>query len=382
MKSGMVVAGVLAVAGTGASAYAVANGDVVFTNFNNNSVQLIGDPGGANTLSNLVNYGGAFGGATHRLGGITQAGNGKFYVGNGPADAGDPNWTASNVLEITDLFGTPSTAVFANSAQGVQNPGDIVWNQANDNLLWVQNPFKWTGPGQVVNDGIYGAPVNTGVVSQFFQETASGLRPFYEAGVYMTKDPNSSDYFVTSLNGGVGGGAGDNAASVLWRFSPNFVNPALSTLSVLHDFTGLTDATTQVQIRGVAAVPGTSDIYVTNNIDGTLFGFNGAPAGVYKITLDGSGNFLSKTLVNGNILQPEAIEWNPYTNKLVISSFNDVNNNGFSEEGIIYEMNLDGTGLAPIATGVFARDFYIVPTPGTLALVGLGGLAVIRRRRA
>jgi hypothetical protein len=30
---------------------------------------------------------------------------------------------------------------------------------------------------------------------------------------------------------------------------------------------------------------------------------------------------------------------------------------------------------------VSARDLYIIPTPGTLALLGLGGLAMNRRRR-
>ncbi|MDX2114023.1 MAG: hypothetical protein SFZ24_00200 [Planctomycetota bacterium] len=377
----------LSVAALAGTAFAGIGDTIVYTSFNDNSIKAVFNPGGSNTVQTLVNYGGApFSAGNIRLSGIAQGNNGKWYVGNGPIVAGDDNWATSAIFEVSDLFGSPTTTNFL-AGSPVQNPIDVDFD-ATGNLLWIQNPFRRTSPAQVVNDGIYGSSVNIPAAAAFFTETAAGARPFYEAGVYLTKDPNSSDYFVTALNGGVGlpgQPIDDDSSSTLWRLSPNFANPAASTLTLVHDFTGATQGETAVQIRGITAVPGTNELYVTNNVSGFPYPagqvWNGAPAGVYRITLDNNGNFLSKTLINGNILQPEAIEYNPFTGKLVISSFNDLNGNQLPEEGRIYQMNLDGSGLEVIVEGDFARDFEFVPTPGTIFVGALAGLAGLRRRR-
>lgn len=370
-----------AVSGLAASAFGgVAPGDIVYTSFNRNAIRLISDPGGVPSTSTLVSYGGTFGMGSYRLSGITQAGNGNFYVGNGPIIGGDNDWDTSEILEVSNLFGVPSTTTFLSGAGAdpLQNPVDVVWNAAANHLLWVQNPFRRTGIGQIVNDGLYGSPIIGPSTTQFFAEDTSGPRPFYEAGVYMAPDyQNPGSYYVTSLNGGSHVAAGDDTqGSTLWRFTPNYGNPALSTLTLVADLSTTSLGMPIAQLRGVASRPGENALYVTNN-----FAYTGnAAAGVYKILLDGAGNYVDIMALNTTIVQPEAIEYNPFTGKLVIASFDNLDVNGPLDQGKIYQMNLDGSGLQVLVED-FARDFYIIPTPGAIALLTLGGLVALRRRR-
>lgn len=374
----------LALAMTAFAGLAVAAnpGDIVFTDQNNTSIRLLSNPGGSNTLTTLVTLPGLpFGadGSQWRPAGITADANGRYYFANQDFDTAGQSRVNNGIWAVDDIFGTPSVSNFV-SAPGNTYPFDVDYDPANNGLVWNQNPFRFFA-GENVPDGINGSYVNTPANLQFYPENTSGPRPFYEGGVFITKDPNSNDFFATALNGGVGTGTGDSATSTLWRISPNFANPAASTITLVKDFSSDPNLVNPIRwLRGVTAVPGTSDLYITNTTTDRS-GFPGAVPGVYKITLNPDGTYGGLTLINSSILLPEAIEYNPFTGKLIISAFNDANNNGLADDGKIYQMNLDGTGLEVLAEGVHARDFHIVPTPGVLALLGLGGLAAARRRR-
>ena len=97
---------------------------------------------------------------------------------------------------------------------------------------------------------------------------------------------------------------------------------------------------------------------------------------VFKITLDGNGDFSSIAQVIGGLNEPENLIFNPFTGKLVIDVRDDLNN------PMIVQCNLDGTGLEVLAAGFHARGFEIVPSPATFALLGLGTVVGARRRRA
>ncbi len=372
---------ILMLAALAGTAIAANPGDIVFTDQNDTSIKLLASPGSGNTLSTLVSLPGLpFGadGSLWRPAGITADASGRYYFANQDFNTTTQSHVNNGIWAVDDIFGTPTVSSFISSPQD-SYPFDVDFDAANNGLVWNQNP--WRFDGESVPDGLNGSYINSPANLQFHAENTAGPRPFYEGGVFMVKDPNSSDYFCTALNGGVGAGVGDSSTSTLWRLSPNFANPGASTLTLVKDFT--TDpalANPMRWLRGITAVPGTNDLYVTNTLtdhQGNL----GATTGVYKITLNPDGSYASMTLINSGILLPEAIEFNPYTGKLVIASFNDANNNGLADDGIIYQMNLDGSGLEILAQGVHARDFHIVPTPGALALLGLSGLIAIRRRR-
>lgn len=356
-------------------------GDIVFTDQNDTSIKLLSNPGGSNTLSTLVSLPGLpFGadGSLWRPAGITADASGRYYFANQDFNSANQSHVNNGIWAVDDLFGSPTVSSFISAPQD-SYPFDVDFDSANNALVWNQNP--WRFDSESVPDGLNGSYINTPANLQFYAENTSGTRPFYEAGVFMVKDPNSDDYFCTALNGGVGAGTGDSSTSTLWRLSPNFANPGASTLTLVKDFT--TDAALANPmrwLRGITAVPGSNELYITNT-QADHQTFPGATPGVYKITLNPDGSYASMTLINSNILLPEAIEYNPFTGKLVIASFNDANNNGLADDGIIYQMNLDGSGLEILARNVHARDFHIVPTPGALALLGLSGLIAVRRRR-
>lgn len=373
---------VLVLAAIAGSAFAANPGDIVFTDQNDTSIKVLANPGGSNAVSTLVTLPGLpYGadGSGWRPAGITADANGRYYFANQDYNTTTQTRVNNGIWAVDDIFGTPVVSSFL-SAPGDSYPFDVDYDAANNGLIWNQNPFRFVA-GEPVPDGINGSYINTPANLQFYAENTTGSHPYYEAGVFMVKDPNSNDYFCTALNGGMGDGFSDARPSTLWRLTPNFANPGASTITLIKDMTADAALTNPMRwLRGITAVPGTHDLYVTNtNTD--IQGYPGATPGVYKIVLNPDGTYASMTLVNSTIFQPEAIEYNPYTGKLVIAAFNDVNNNGLADDGRIYQMNLDGSGLEILAEGVHARDFHFVPTPGALALLGLSGLAAARRRR-
>ncbi len=353
-KTGLLAS--LALVGLAGPALAQNPGDIVFTDFTNDRIGLIS--GG--TVSTLVDLSG---GST-RLGGIARGPDGAYYFGDGPYFISNPS--TARIIRVGDLFGVPQVSTFV-SSDPIQNPGGMVYDQQSSRFLAVNNPF---GPiAQTSRDGILGIPANgVGVHMAFNEPPLGNPRPRYEAGFYMTRDQHSNDYFVTALNGGAfAGTGGDDDGSTLWRASVVPGSPELM-MTLVYDFSNAPFAVPLTQVRGVTSVPGTNDLYLTDWERGAI----------YRMTLDNAGQFQSLALVRGGLLNPEAIVYNAFTNRLIVDQSDEMG--GFLNAAI-FEVSLDGTQQVQLASGFHARDFYVVPTPGTLALLGVGGLVALRRRR-
>ncbi|MBN8645988.1 MAG: hypothetical protein J0L61_12200 [Planctomycetes bacterium] len=362
MKTGLVVLALLGAAGTASAANV---GDIIYTDNTHNDIALVPGLGGA--VTTLIDFPGAGGSLGNRAAGIVQVGT-KFYVANGPFPVANPSDSA--ILEIDGLLsGTPTISNWAFS-DPIQNPTDIEYDSASDSLIWIQNPSAPVAQGK--KDGIFARRFSGGPVVESFTEPAtSGATPRYEAGTYMTKNPIGGGYYNVALNGGfLSGGpnpAGDNVSpSTLWKTSVDPVTLA-ATLSLVLDFGTLpTDLT---QVRGITAIPGVSALFVTEWLEGN----------VYRIDLDGSGGYAGISLIASGFDHPEAIEYNPFTNKLVISE--EANKNVATQK--ISQINPDGSGYQVLVAQTHARGFtFVVPTPGAAGLAGFAGLIALRRRRA
>lgn len=140
-----------------------------------------------------------------------------------------------------------------------------------------------------------------------------------------------------------------------------------ATLSLVYDFGNQTPDL--VQVRGITNIPGVAALFVTEWLEGK----------VYRIDLDGSGNFAGISTIASGLANPEAIEYNPFTGKLVISE--EANKVVANQK--ISQINPDGTGYQVLVGQTHARGFtFVVPTPGTAGLAGIAGLIALRRRRA
>lgn len=374
--------GLMSVAGLAVPAFALSDGDILLTNFNLDCITLIENPGGSNTATNLIFFNdipsGGGGDNPVRLSDIVRGPGGEYYVGDGSFITGDDFWDTSRIIRIDGLLsGAPTHTNFLTGAGAgaLMNPVGMRYDENYGGLLWVQNPFKRLGPAQVVEDGIYGSTLGAPNANLFFAEDTSGPRPFYEAGFYMEREPGRNSYLVASLNGGDLGGFSDARASTLWRFTPDYGNPGNSTMELVHDFSDPVAANMLVQFRGITAGPNPGEYFITNTSDGD--GAAGGPYavdGVYRLLLDGSGAFQSLTLVSTAVTRPEAIIYNPFHNKLVVGSSTNT-------AGGIWQMDLDGSNVELLLADTHARGFSIVPTPGAISLLGIGGLMAFRRRR-
>lgn len=354
----------LAVAALAGSASAVNVGDIIYTDLTNNNIATV--PGLGGGVTTLIDFPGALGSGAFRMGGIVQVGS-RFYVSNGPAPTQNPS--DSSILAIDDLFGTPVVSTWVGS-DPVQNPTDIEYDSQADALVWIQNPFGPVAQGK--KDGIFSRFLSGGgVVESFTEPAVNGATPRYEAGTYMTKNPIGGGYYNVALNGGfLAGGpnpAGDNVSpSTLWKTS---IDPVTlnATLSLAFDFGTL--APGLVQVRGITAIPGVSALFVTEWLEGK----------VYRIDLNGSGDVVGINAIASGLANPEAIEYNPFTGKLVISE--EANKVVANQK--ISQINPDGTGYQVLVGQTHARGFtFVVPTPGAAGLMGVAGLVALRRRRA
>ena len=73
------------------------------------------------------------------------------------------------------------------------------------------------------------------------------------------------------------------------------------------------------------------------------------------------------------------MEYDPFNDRLVFAA-----TDSFEDSVDIFAVDLDGSNLTLLHTTELEQGvggFYIIPTPGTLAVLGLAGAAAIRRRR-
>jgi hypothetical protein len=361
MKKTIALLAVVALAGTASAANI---GDIIYTDNTHNDIALVGGFGGP--VTTLIDFPGAGGSLGNRAAGIVQVGT-KWYVSNGPFPVANPSDSA--ILEINDLFGTPSVSTWVGS-DPVQNPTDIEYDAASNSLVWIQNPSAPVAQGK--KDGIFARRFSGGAVVESFTEPAtSGATPRYEAGTYMTKNPIGGGYYNVALNGGfLAGGpnpAGDNVSpSTLWKTTIDPVT-LVASLTLAFDFGTL--APGLAQVRGITAIPGVSALFVTEWLEGK----------VYRIDLNGSGDVVGINAIASGLANPEAIEYNPITGKLVISE--EANKVVANQK--ISQINTDGTGYQVLVAQTHARGFaFVVPTPGAAGLMGVAGLVALRRRRA
>jgi hypothetical protein len=392
----------LASAGT---AMAQTNGDIIFTD-------TVNGPSG--TSSNFVKWWQTGGGGvstiftyanaqdpsqlnrpTTRLSDLTFGPNGSVFVGNGPSQVGDGTTnTVGNIFRIDNPFSGAATSSTLVTGGDVQNPIGLWYDTAKQRLVYTNNPTEGPLAGQ--NKGVY-AMDNGGATTRLFAEPpiAAGLpRPANNAFVVPSPQGNG-DYYVVSTNGGkflVPQGslpANRNFSSQVYRFGFG-ANPApdSGTYSLTVDFADIgptlasgnlpapLDAFTNPFGDGTLPQVLTDVRGITTGPSGNLFVTDQLTGGIYEITLNGVGGYGSIRTVTTGLSSPEAIAYDPYSNTLVFAE-----HTGPSGPRIA-RINLDGSGLSTVVADVWVRGIRIVPTPGAAALIGLGGLVALRRRRA
>lgn len=346
-------AGLLAACG---AAHAGLQG-IVFTSQQQNAVRFL------DTNTNSVSTLWASPNSATRLANITAGPGGEFYVADGRVPF--PNLTDAGVLRLDNLFGVAS-ASYLTQGDPLQNPVGLVYDPTTAGLITVSNPGSPVTADTV--DGIFSVSLG-GSVGPIHIEDNNGTGVRFDDGHSIVADPFSNDYFVTSVNGGsFDNGLADGRSSTIWRleYNGNSNSFDLSDAPVVDFAAGETGfGTDLLNIRGIAAVPGSSSLWVTDFTNGTIL----------RVDLDGSGNFLSLTQVASGLSEPESIIYNPLTSQLVFTE------RGGLTDSKISAINLDGTGYEVLLEGEHARGFYIIPSPGTGAILMLSGLAAARRRR-
>jgi len=233
-------------------------------------------------------------------------------------------------------------------------------------------------------DGVSAINLGTMTASQIFAEPTTG-DPRYNAGVDIVADPTrANSYYVLTFNRGVDGGFSDEAPSTLHRMS---VNNDLSsvTMDLIQDFSvsevGAANAITRA--TSIAVDPTSGDVLVTANA-------GPAERKIVRVGIDAMGDSTGVSLFadigayqtnlgigSGGV---EEIEWDSFNNRWLLVEDLALNNS----PSRITTLGADGSmaGYGVLFDGGFAiRDIQVVPTPGALAVMGLGGLAAIRRRR-
>lgn len=335
----------VALAATGAIAAGAnagfVNGDIIYTDENSNGIFHYS--GGSSSLLHTVT------GTDVRVAGITRV-NGHYYVNSGLAAPGTPSTAA--VYRVKKLFNAPNQSTLA-SSNPILNPIGIAYHRASDQLLLINNP----GPGSQPDEGVLGVKTSNGDVAIVFEEDNTLPRPRYTSGTRIIRDVNNADrFYINSTNGGAldGGGIDDNGSQIYQ-------------LDMAADGTGVMSLVVDLSFTAFGNITFTRSI----TTDGTKFYFgDNNTSAIYSIDID--GNLASLAQLATGLTRPNAVEWNPYTNKIVWSD---------NVDEAIYQMNIDGTGIETLETGVSARGFYFVPTPGAATLLGLGALVGVRRRR-
>jgi uncharacterized protein (TIGR03382 family) len=355
-----------------ASAQFTSPGDILFTTDNGGSIRNISGfaPGGSLTLWTATEF------ADTELAGIDLGPNGNFYVADGRNPIPGPDIVNSGIIEVTDLFGTPSSS-YITRGNPLQRPIGLKYDATTDRLLTISNPGT-TNPELFPRiDGIFSVTTDGSTVDPVFIEAAANPRPRFQAGSYLTPDPNSNDWWAASTNGGQDSGPPPNIrASTINRlqFNPGTNDYTLesspSTIDLSASATGA--PVTYNDLRGIAALPG-------DNGGTDLFFTDATQNVVVLLELDASDNLISLTEIASGFQGIGTLEYNPFSNQLVF-----VDDDITDDSKRVWSMNLDGSGLTLLhdtEPDQDIRGLYIIPAPGTMALLGLTGLAAVRRRR-
>lgn len=337
---------------TGAAAQQ--NGDIIFTDELTDTVRIID---GANSSSALISFAPD---NEFRLGGLINA-NGQWYVANGPSV--QQTTPDAQILRLNNLFGASSSTLLY-GGDPLFNPIGLAFDSSKNQILAVNNPgVSQTPPGFI--QGVTGLNLTnnnlTTLVSSPGAPGSLGVNTLTSPS-RIVADPFSNDFFIIDSNGGAFQGTSTVRSAAIWRLSIDANN--VGSLSVVVDFgdTATTGIAAIDNTRGILAIG--SDLFITEV---------GTDA-IYKISLDGSGNFSSaSTFLSGVGLDgPQEIVYNQFTDKIV-----------FSDAGTqsIYQVNTDGTGFETLLTGVNARGIGIVPAPAGAAVLAMGAFAGTRRRR-
>ena len=349
MKRAMTL--VLAAAAGSASAQAI-----VMTEKDSGAIYKLGTD---DSITSLYSFGG---GRDVRLAGITRGPDGAFYVNNGPLPVQDPS--QASVFRITDLLGgSGSASVFA-MGDPIQNPIGLVYDAPTNNFFAVNNPPA--GLTQTAFDGILGINAGTGAVTEVYEQPdVNDPVPAYRQAARIAPDMTTpGSYLVVSLNGGTfddGNGNGDfSLGSTLWRLTVD--NGLVGTVDLVADMSTFNTGDPITKMRGLTWGP-----------EGELYVTDAGTDSIYRIDFDGSGVDSISEIFS---LTPGAgaldIIYQPSTDSLVFSSEN-------AQE--LWRVGRDGSGATLLASDFEARGFYLVPTPGVLGVLGLYGLAAVRRRR-
>jgi len=303
----------------------------------------------------------------------------------GPTGVGGDIWITNGqrsdqieaeVLRLADPFGAQTVSTLASGAP-LRGLVDLDWDAARNQFVTVVNPTSPSLPGA---EGLASVGLD-GSSNLFFQEPTGSTTPRFLAGAETIVDSITGDYIVSADGAGVGsdGSSTPNAAaSTLFRIDNS------GNASLMFDFTdalvGLGSTANELtlsRVRGLTQLPDGS--LVVSNVEGDGAGpFEG---GLYRLTLDGSGDVTGIDIIAENLGGPREVIYDPTTESLVLHERDFVDPTTGDVVGAVSRINLDGTGYEVLATDVFAREFLIVPSPSGLALLGMGGLLAARRRR-
>jgi MYXO-CTERM domain-containing protein len=361
---------VVAFAGLAATAMAQSLGyTVVYTDQISDTIGAVNTVGAPYTLVDFRSFQSDF---DTRLAWITPGPGGALYVANGPAPVPNPTPKAG-IYRIDNIFTSP-TVTWAGGGDPLQNPVGIIYDAPRSQFIAISNPQGNIAQGP--RDGIFGVSVPGATVTELYAEPSifGTPRPRYEAGHHIVQDSLSGRYIVSCVNGGTSAPVNsDPDASTLWYF-----DAATNNVSLLADLSGILPGGHSItRLTGMATIPGDNDLFVADQLIGVGEG------AIYRILRDDTtGAVTGASLVLGGLTQPEQLLYNPYSGKLIV---NERANFGgeFGPAGTprIFEMNLDGSNVVTLASGMHARGLYVIPAPAGAAVLGLAGLVAARRRR-
>lgn len=324
------------------------------------------------------------GDADSRLKRIINIGGDSFLVGDSPF----PSSTNTGSIFRFDglLGGAPVQSTVLGGGGFLLDPEGIAYNASSNYFVFNNNPAG-TGTNPNATDGVYVANLDGSGLTQVFQENAADPFPRFQAGTELRQSrSNENVFWAVSLNGGTDGASDSFRSSAITRIDVDANNFSNSTVSTTI---GLDMATTGLD-RDLNFVQG-----FTEDNDGNLYFANAQNASIYKAVLNANGDGFDSVELLANVGDESEtaglrrggvgdLEYDPFRNKLVFAQV--VISAALlpgEQQGIGYisEIDLDGTGYNLIQDGIYINDLTIIPAPASAALLGLGGLAAVRRRR-